>query len=322
MKLVSLETGIVLLPNDEPLAGFSENPNAKNPIVWLKLRTDNGIEGLGVTYFGGALTRTLRHAVDELGALVIGEDPLRVEAVAAKLRAAAVSAGPAGIFLMAMSAIDVALWDIKGKALGLPAEDVDRLARLSENGRADTVEEEMRRLPGFEKALAAYDDRGRTRYWTAHTGHDAGVTHRCYLALVLWHLGYPDQALRVDREMRELARTIGHAFSLEHAIDFAAYLAHYCRLGAEVQVPVLNGTAELRIPPGSQPNQILKLKGKGLPRLRQRGHGDHGYRLILEVPQKLNAKQREALLAYEAASRGEHGPLAQAFLERMKKLFG
>src|SRR5436190_21221665 len=120
MKLVSLETGIVLLPNDEPLAGFSENPNAKNPIVWLKLRTDNGIEGLGVTYFGGALTRTLRHAVDELGALVIGEDPLRVEAVAAKLRAAAVSAGPAGIFLMAMSAIDVALWDIKGKALGQP----------------------------------------------------------------------------------------------------------------------------------------------------------------------------------------------------------
>src|SRR5580700_9136812 len=120
MKLASLETGIVLLPNDEPLAGFSENPNGKNPIVWLKLRTDDGIEGLGVTYFGGALTRTLRQAVDELGALIIGDDPLRVEAIAAKLRAAAVSAGPAGIFMMALSAIDVALWDIKGKALGLP----------------------------------------------------------------------------------------------------------------------------------------------------------------------------------------------------------
>src|SRR5436189_376356 len=120
MKLASLETGIVLLPNDEPLAGFSENPNAKNPIVWLKLRTDDGIEGLGVTYFGGALTRTLRHAVDELGALVIGEDPLRVEAIARKLRDAAGSSGPAGILMMAMSAIDVALWDIKGKALGQP----------------------------------------------------------------------------------------------------------------------------------------------------------------------------------------------------------
>ena len=120
MKIASLETGIVLLPNDEPLAGFSENPNAKNPIVWLKLRTDDGIEGLGVTYFGGALTRTLRHAVDELGALVIGEDPLRVEAIARKLRDAAGSSGPAGILTMAMSAIDVALWDIKGKALGQP----------------------------------------------------------------------------------------------------------------------------------------------------------------------------------------------------------
>jgi predicted ATPase len=87
----------------------------------------------------------------------------------------------------------------------------------------------------FEKALAAYDDRERTRFWTAHTGHNAGVTHRCYLALVLWHLGYPDQALRLDREARELARAINHAFSLGHAVDFTAFLTHYCRLGAEVQ---------------------------------------------------------------------------------------
>jgi serine/threonine protein kinase/predicted ATPase len=87
----------------------------------------------------------------------------------------------------------------------------------------------------YEKAVAAYDDRERTRFWTEHTGHNAGVTHRCYLALALWHLGYPDQALRLDRETHELARTIGHAFSLGHAVDFTAFLRHYCRLGAEVQ---------------------------------------------------------------------------------------
>jgi L-alanine-DL-glutamate epimerase-like enolase superfamily enzyme len=120
MKIASLETGIVRLPNDEPLAGFSENPNATNPIVTLRLRTDDGIEGIGVTYFGGALTRTLRQAVDELGALVVGDDPLRVEAIAAKLHAAAGGSGPSGMFTMAASAIDLALWDIKGKALGLP----------------------------------------------------------------------------------------------------------------------------------------------------------------------------------------------------------
>ena len=111
----------MLLPNDEPLAGFSENPNAKNPIVWLKLRTDDGIEGLGVTYFGGALDPHLAARGRRARARwSIGEDPLRVEAVAAKLRDAAGSSGPAGILTMAMSAIDVALWDIKGKALGLP----------------------------------------------------------------------------------------------------------------------------------------------------------------------------------------------------------
>src|SRR5262249_21426680 len=120
MKIASLQTGIVRLPNDEPLAGFSENPNATNPIVWLRMRTDDGVEGLGVTYFGGALTRSLRRAVDELAALTVGDDPRRVEAVTAKLWDAAGGSGPAGIFTMALSAIDVALWDIKGKALGLP----------------------------------------------------------------------------------------------------------------------------------------------------------------------------------------------------------
>src|SRR5262249_9683844 len=86
----------------------------------------------------------------------------------------------------------------------------------------------------YESALASYDDRGRTSFWATHPGHNAGVTQRCYLALVLWHLGYPDQALRVDRETRELARTIGHAFTTGHAVDFTAFLGLYCRLGAEV----------------------------------------------------------------------------------------
>src|SRR2546425_7199288 len=121
MKLASLETGIVLLPNDEPLAGFSENPNAKNPIVWLRLRTDDGAEGLGVAYFGGALTRTLRHAIDELAALCVGEDPQRVEAVHQKLKTAAGgSAGPGGVYHLALSALDIALWDIRAKAANLP----------------------------------------------------------------------------------------------------------------------------------------------------------------------------------------------------------
>jgi molecular chaperone DnaJ len=91
-------------------------------------------------------------------------------------------------------------------------------------------------------------------------------------------------------------------------------------LGAEVEVPILGGTAKLKIPAGSQPHQVVRLRGKGMPQLRNRGHGDSCYRLILEVPQKLNARQREALEAFEIASKEPSGPLRASFLERMKKL--
>ena len=87
-------------------------------------------------------------------------------------------------------------------------------------------------------------------------------------------------------------------------------------------MPVLNGTDKLKIVAGSQLHQILRLRGKGMPRLRERGSGDACYRLVLEVPHKLNAKQREALEAFDAASKEQRGPLASAFLERMKKLLG
>jgi L-alanine-DL-glutamate epimerase-like enolase superfamily enzyme len=120
MKITGVRSTIVALPADEPLAGAAENPSGTRPIVTVEVETDGGLAGLGVTYFGGSLTGTLKSAVDELGALMIGEDPHRVEAVAAKLRAAAGSAGPGGIFNLAISALDTALWDIRGKALGLP----------------------------------------------------------------------------------------------------------------------------------------------------------------------------------------------------------
>ena len=120
MRITGLATEIVQLPADEPLAGAAENPSATRPIVTLTLRTDDGIEGIGVTYFGGPLTAALRAAVEGLGALAIGEDPLRIEAIGRKLYDAANYSGPAGIFTLAFSAIDMALWDIKGKALGAP----------------------------------------------------------------------------------------------------------------------------------------------------------------------------------------------------------
>src|SRR6266852_614472 len=64
-------------------------------------------------------TRVLRTPADDpLAGLVVGDDPTQVEAVGAKLRRAASSSGPGGIFSLALSAVDIACWDIRGKAVG------------------------------------------------------------------------------------------------------------------------------------------------------------------------------------------------------------
>ena len=120
MKISSIRSQILVLPEADPLADTPENPNAARPIVIVRVGTDDGVEGIAVTFYGGAMTASLKRAVDDLGALTIGGDPHRVEAIAAKLRNAAGGSGPAGMFTLALSAIDVALWDIRGKALGLP----------------------------------------------------------------------------------------------------------------------------------------------------------------------------------------------------------
>jgi L-alanine-DL-glutamate epimerase-like enolase superfamily enzyme len=121
MKISRIETHIVQLPADEPLANGPAFGGPFREFVTVEIDTDAGIPGVGVTFFGAALTASLKHAVEQLGALTMGEDPLHVEAVGHKLReAAAGSAGPGGIFTLAFSAIDMALWDIKGKVLRQP----------------------------------------------------------------------------------------------------------------------------------------------------------------------------------------------------------
>ncbi len=93
-------------------------------------------------------------------------------------------------------------------------------------------------------------------------------------------------------------------------------------LGDVVSVPVLGGTAELTVPPGTQPGQRLVLKGRGMPHLRGRSRGDLLYEVVVEVPTRLSARQRELLEELGRASVDDAGPRQSTFIERMKKLFG
>lgn len=81
--------------------------------------TDDGLEGISITTFGGKLIRTVKFAVEELAALIVGDDPLRTELIASKLRAESAACSPGGIATLAMSAIDIASWDIRGKTVGV-----------------------------------------------------------------------------------------------------------------------------------------------------------------------------------------------------------
>jgi L-talarate/galactarate dehydratase len=120
MKISHVQSQILVMPQADPLANTREDPNSARPLVILRMGTDDGTEGIAVTFYGGATTRSLKTAVDDLGALTIGEDPLRLEAIIAKLRAATGGSGPAGVFTLALAALDIALWDIGGKAVGQP----------------------------------------------------------------------------------------------------------------------------------------------------------------------------------------------------------
>ncbi len=118
MKITHVTTRLLRTPADNPLVVGLPAPTDTREFVTLELGTDQGLTGIGLTFFGGALTPALKAAVDGLAGLLIGDDPTQTEAIAAKARRAAGGSGPGGLFTLALSAIDIACWDLKGKALG------------------------------------------------------------------------------------------------------------------------------------------------------------------------------------------------------------
>ena len=120
LKIAGFETRIVFLPREVgPLVGGYSSTSIG--VVVLRLRTTDGIEGIGYASFTPRnITSALKEVVDALAEDTIGQDPLRVEAISTTLLEDGGSGAPAGLVTRAVAAIDVALWDIKGKLLGQP----------------------------------------------------------------------------------------------------------------------------------------------------------------------------------------------------------
>ena len=74
-------------------------------------------------------------------------------------------------------------------------------------------------------------------------------------------------------------------------------------LGSEIQVPTLDGKAKLKIPAGTQTHTLFRMGGKGMPHLRESGHGNQIVRVIIQTPEKLNKKQKNLLSEFEKNSK-------------------
>jgi L-alanine-DL-glutamate epimerase-like enolase superfamily enzyme len=120
MKITSAEVITVILPREAP-KDFPVPNWDKLPAVLVRLRTDTGLEGVGYTIsLTPEHTRSLAMMVEELGALLVGEDPRNPERLAAKMMYPANWVGPGGVLTLGAAALDIAVWDLFGKETGQP----------------------------------------------------------------------------------------------------------------------------------------------------------------------------------------------------------
>jgi molecular chaperone DnaJ len=99
-----------------------------------------------------------------------------------------------------------------------------------------------------------------------------------------------DLYVRVNVKPHDLFQRSNSDLIYDLKVSFPAMV-----LGAEVEVPTLEGPSSLRIPQGTQPNTILRLKGKGLPKHNGYGRGDELVRINAKIPTKLTDRQKSLL---------------------------
>ncbi len=92
-------------------------------------------------------------------------------------------------------------------------------------------------------------------------------------------------------------------------------------LGAEIEVPTMNGHATMKIPAGTQPATMFRLKGKGIKNVQGYGIGDLHVRVNIEVPTRLSSEQRAKLQEFAGTCDENVNPISKSFFEKAKNLF-
>lgn len=92
-------------------------------------------------------------------------------------------------------------------------------------------------------------------------------------------------------------------------------------LGADVVVPTLDGKVTYSVHEGTQPNDVFKLKGKGIQHLGGRGRGDQYVRVTIEVPKNLNSKQKNIIRELESTTNEKNYAQRKNFFDKLKNMF-
>ena len=92
-------------------------------------------------------------------------------------------------------------------------------------------------------------------------------------------------------------------------------------LGAEVIVPTLDGKVKYTIHEGTQPNDVFKLKGRGIPHLGGKGRGDQYVRIVVEIPKSLSAKQKDMVREFGKSTTEKNYANRKSFFEKLKRFF-
>lgn len=93
-------------------------------------------------------------------------------------------------------------------------------------------------------------------------------------------------------------------------------------LGGEVDVPTLNGSETLTIPPGTQTGKILKMKGKGIPHLQRNGKGDQLVQVTVWVPTKLTSEDKKMLERLSESETFRNPKADKSFFEKLRSTLG
>ena len=130
--------------------------------------------------------------------------------------------------------------------------------------------------------------------------------------------GAPRGNLRVQIQLRkhEFFERAGADLFCRVPIGFAQ-----AALGAEIEVPTLDGPGPLMVPRGTQSGAVLKLKGRGMPDVNGRGRGDELVEVVIETPHKLSARQEELLRELAELEHEDVSPKRKGFLEKLRDFF-